>query len=620
MDKRSLLFLVSLTAAFFLVRLWFGSTAPSQPPVRPPAVETVAPVVEAPKPTSGTSETTTPTYFVLNNGYQQLVFSSIGGAIAEINLPFKSPQYPQSVVLPVEPDRKIEKQSPTTNLFPAVPALQADGKTLEPTSGQYYPLLRRFDRTQPQIPNAAHAAFALTTQYADFAALPYRVTSFTPTSITFESRQPHRIIRKTFSFPKDPARYPYCFDVEITIEGDRRDIWVTSGIPEIEMMSGASGAALKYRVVRGTRADVEKVDLPKTTFASSSIQPDWICNSNGFFGIIVDPLPGSSTGLSFALVPGSEAPSRLLALNTNEHHTAPETLPGYEAKFPLSSTEPTTHVRVFAGPLADSVLSTIDENSLSDSAKPTNYISCQTFHGWFAFISEPFAKFIFILMRFFYQLSGSWVLSIVLVTIVLRILLYPLNQWSIRSMRAMQEIGPKVKAIQEKYRKDPQRAQKEVMALYREKKVNPFSGCLPMLIQMPFLIGMFDLLRSSFELRGTPFIPGWINDLAAPDVLLEWSYHIPLIGNQLHVLPFILGGTMWLQQKLSSNLPKDPKEWTEQQRQQRAMGTIMTVVMTVLFYQFPAGLNIYWISSMVLGIFQQWWTNKKIASPSTKGE
>ena len=180
-------------------------------------------------------------------------------------------------------------------------------------------------------------------------------------------------------------------------------------------------------------------------------------------------------------------------------------------------------------------------------------------------------------------------------------------------MRAMQEIAPLVKAIQERHKKDPAKAQMEIMALYREKRVNPFSGCLPLLIQMPFLIGMFDLLRSSFELRGTPFIPGWIDDLSAPDVIFDWKYPIPLLGTQLHLLPFILGATMWWQQSLSSSLPKDPREWTDQQRQQRAMGTIMTVVMTLLFYHFPAGLNIYWISSMLLGIAQQWWTNRSLA-------
>lgn len=183
-----------------------------------------------------------------------------------------------------------------------------------------------------------------------------------------------------------------------------------------------------------------------------------------------------------------------------------------------------------------------------------------------------------------------------------------------RSMKKMQLVGPELKIIQEKYKKDPAKAREEMMKLYRLHGVNPFSGCVPLLIQMPFLIGMFDLLKSSFELRGASFIPGWINDLSAPDTLFSWNFSIPFIGNEFHLLPFILGGIMFVQQNMMSNLPKDPKEWTDQQRQQKSMGTIMTVMMTFLFYNFPSGLNIYWISSMVLAIIQQWWTNRSMTT------
>ncbi|MDB6081800.1 MAG: Membrane protein insertase YidC, partial [Chlamydiia bacterium] len=169
-----------------------------------------------------------------------------------------------------------------------------------------------------------------------------------------------------------------------------------------------------------------------------------------------------------------------------------------------------------------------------------------------------------------------------------------------------------VKAIQERHKKDPQKAQQEIVALYREYGVNPLSGCLPLLIQMPFLIGMFDLLKSAFELRGASFIPGWINDLSAPDVLFTWSYPLPLFGTEFHLLPFLLGGIMFVQQNMMSSMPTDKAQWTDQQRQQRAMGNMMTLVMAVMFYQFPSGLNIYWISSMALSMVQQWWTNRSM--------
>lgn len=123
---------------------------------------------------------------------------------------------------------------------------------------------------------------------------------------------------------------------------------------------------------------------------------------------------------------------------------------------------------------------------------------------------------------------------------------------------------------------------------------------------------MFDLLKTTYELRGVVFIPGWIDNLTSPDVLFTWGYHLPIFGNEFHLLPVLLGGIMYVQQNVMSTLPKDPSTWTDQQRQQRMMGNIMTVVMTVMFYNFPSGLNIYWISSMLLGILQQWWTTRSM--------
>ncbi len=215
-------------------------------------------------------------------------------------------------------------------------------------------------------------------------------------------------------------------------------------------------------------------------------------------------------------------------------------------------------------------------------------------------------------MELFYKLTSSWGISIILLTLALRVMLYPLNAWSIKSTIKMQEIAPKVSAIQERYKKEPKRAQQEIMNLYREKGVNPLSGCFPLLIQLPFLIGMFDLLKSTFELRGASFIPGWIDNLTAPDILFGWNYPVLFFGTDFHLLPFLLGGVMWAQQRFSASAPKDKSLMTDQQKQQKMMGNVMTVVFTVMFYHFPSGLNIYWLSSMSLGILQQWLMTRRM--------
>jgi len=446
------------------------------------------------------------------------------------------------------------------------------------------------------------------------AETPFDVKHFDDRSIVFESVQSHRRITKAYTLENaDRPEGPYCLNLDITIEGDNRGLWLTSGIPEVEWISGGTAPSLKYRLTRNQKSEVEKIDLPKDAATVTSVYLDWISNSNGFLGMIMDPLKDPEPGYRVQAVSGKVAPSRLIELADTNENFKPDSLPGYMTLLPLGKGAGKTTFRFFAGPFDSAILKQVDK-LYSDPATgySPDYIDSQTMHGWFTFISEPFAKFLFVLMNFFHTLTGSWALSIVLLTVCLRLMLYPLNAWSTKSMVKMQQIAPEVTALQEKYKKDPKKAQVEIMHLYREKGVNPASGCLPLLIQMPFLIGMFDLLKSSFALRGAPFIPGWIDDLTAPDVLFRWKTPIFFIGTEFHLLPILLGAVMFFQQRLMATGPKDPNLMTDQQRQQKMMGTVMTVVFTVMFYNFPSGLNIYWLSSMLLGMLQQWITAKRM--------
>jgi YidC/Oxa1 family membrane protein insertase len=630
MDRRTVFFLFSITFAFLTIRLGFHFfEGPKDRELRKPPQERVLETKEQPsyKKPLPLSEPQEPakalpsqdSYLILENSYQQLVISAKGGAIAELNLPFKSPTSPKSVVLPIEFDSLLNAQEPKICMFPLHEALAFNGKKIEPKKGGYYPLLRRSYSTFQLAPKLF--ACNVVSDYPEVAELNYEVKKHTERELILEASQPHRRITKRYILPENPNDLPYCFTLEVKIEGDSRGLYLTSGLPEIEWISGSSGAIIKYHVIRGNSSSVEKIDLPKEVFNLSSVAPDWVCNSNGFFGIILDPVNSTEAGFRVERIAGAKAPSRLFFLDRSSNRFPLNDLYAFNVLIPLKLSSETLIFRIFSGPFAESILKTVDNTyAKEDGGKDSDYLSCQTFHGWFAFISQPFAKFIFFLMKVFHTLFDSWALSIILVTIVLRVLLYPLNAWSLRSTKGMQIVGPQIKAIQERYKKDPQKSQQEILKVYKEHHVNPFSGCLPLIIQMPFLIGMFDLLKSAFELRGAAWIPGWINDLSAPDVLFSWNFSIPLIGNEFHLLPVFLGGIMYLQQNMMSGLPKDPQEWTDQQKQQRQMGTIMTVVMTVMFYQFPSGLNIYWISSMLLGIVQQWWTYRIMekAKQSTK--
>lgn len=554
-------------------------------------------------------------FYVLENAYMQLVFTNVGGAIAEINLPFQGKQDSKSVVKEIEFDREIAKESPNNARFPMHPYLASGSQETQTGKvGGYYPLLRRGTiGKKSHLLSPQYYALNIVSEYPEMAEMVYEVKEFTDTTLVFEATQPHRKITKTFTLSPEQSSAPYIFNATIKVEGDSRGLWVTSGIPEVEIMSNSSSPQIQYRLSRKGKSEVEKLDLPKAkeTVTVSSVMPDWVVNSNGYLGIILDPLSELSGGFRANGLQGETVPTRLAVIDPVYHPFPASKYPGYEVLIPLPTKGGESQFRVYAGPFEENTLKTVDK-IYSDPSIGYNpdYIACRSFYGWFSFISEPFAKFLFVVMRFFYTLTHSWAFSIILLTVFLRILLYPLNTWSIKSMRRMQQLSPQIQAIQQKYKKDPKKSQMEIMNLYREKKVNPFMGCLPILIQIPFLIGMFDLLKSSFQLRGAVFIPGWIDDLTAPDVLFQWQRPIFFIGNQFHLLPILLGIVMFFQQRLSSTAPKDPSQMTDQQRQQRAMGTIMTVVFTVMFYHFPSGLNLYWLSSMILGMGQQWLTNR----------
>lgn len=560
-------------------------------------------------------------FFVLENGVQQLVFSSRGGSLVELNLPFQDESNPESQVLEIGFDKAIVEETPYNAHFPAHPYFTPGASPAGPyvshekgELGGYYPLIRRSLQRRSatetvELEPAYYGLNVVSLNYPEVGELNYQVKHFSENQITFEAVQRHRRITKTFTL--DP-KVPYIIDLVVKVDRDSRELWLSSGVPEVEMISNASTPALKYRATRNQKAEVESISLPKDGTTMSDLYPDWICNSNGFFGIIMDSIDDMRPGFHAYHVAGNRLPSRLVELDQGKGRFKADALPGYQMLVPLPSKPGTSHFRIYAGPFAESSLKAADAAfSNPETGYNPDYMAAQSFHGWFRFISQPFAKFLFFLMKLFHRVTDSWALSIVLLTVVLRLMLYPLNNWSMKSMKRMQQIQPEVTAIQAKFKKDPKRAQMEVMQLYRTRGVNPLSGCLPMLIQIPFLIGMFDLLKSTFDLRGAPFIPGWIDDLAAPDVLFSWNTHIFFVGTELHLLPLLLGVVMFFQSRMSSTIPKD-QPLTEQQRQQKMMSNMMMVMFTVMFYNFPSGLNIYWLSSMILSMIQQWWVNRQL--------
>ena len=177
-------------------------------------------------------------------------------------------------------------------------------------------------------------------------------------------------------------------------------------------------------------------------------------------------------------------------------------------------------------------------------------------NGWyermFRFLTVPVLP----LLEFLYSMIPNYGIVIIIFSIIIKLLVFPLTKKSFVSMREMQKVQPLLAEIKEKYKGDAQRLNKETMKLYKEHGVNPLGGCLPTLLQFPFLISLFIVFRSTIQLRGAVFIPGWINDLSMPDTLFTLPFHIPLYGDQFNLLPILMALTMIFQSKMTMQDPK----------------------------------------------------------------
>ena len=222
--------------------------------------------------------------------------------------------------------------------------------------------------------------------------------------------------------------------------------------------------------------------------------------------------------------------------------------------------------------------------------------------GWFYFLTKP----LFNVIYFFSELSGNFGLAIIILTVITRIVFFPLANWSFISMAKMKMLQPEMTRIKELHKDDRAQQQQALMALYKKEKVNPISGCLPILIQIPFFFAIYKMLFVSIEMRHAPFY-GWIQDLAAKDPttifnlfgLIPWDPPSFMI---IGIWPILMGLTMYIQQKLNPS-PPDPI--------QARIFMFLPLFITILLAQFAAGLVIYWTTNNVLSIIQQWIINKR---------
>lgn len=212
-------------------------------------------------------------------------------------------------------------------------------------------------------------------------------------------------------------------------------------------------------------------------------------------------------------------------------------------------------------------------------------------------------------MELFYKLVPNWGVSIILMTILMRVVIFPLTKKSSEATHKMQEHAPKMQEIQEKYRGNPQKLNEELAKFYKESGYNPLSGCLPLLIQFPLIFAMYNLFNNYFEFRGALFIPGWIPDLSRGDSVMLFPFSLPFLGDNLRILPIIYV----VSQLLFGKVTQTPTG-NQQNSSMKFMMYGMPLVFFFLFYNAPAGLLLYWTFSNILTLGQQIIINRMMES------
>jgi len=268
---------------------------------------------------------------------------------------------------------------------------------------------------------------------------------------------------------------------------------------------------------------------------------------------------------------------------------------GYSATSDVLGGAGVTDYRLYIGPLKQEYIASLGggmDKKVGVATMPLGSV-----FGWFA-------KAIYGIMNAIYGVIPNYGVCILIIAMVTKAIFFPLTRKSSQSMRAMSELKPEMDALREKYKKDAQKMNTETMALYKKHGVNPLAGCLPLLVQLPVFWALYGVLRSAIELRQAPFML-WIDDLSAPDVLIDFGSLPAFLPDQLHVLPILMAGTTILMQQKTMTDPR-----------QKSLMYMMPVVMLLFFYNLPSGLNLYWTAQNLLAWAEQQIVKRK-AVPAT---
>lgn len=390
------------------------------------------------------------------------------------------------------------------------------------------------------------------------------------------------MISKTYTFKNDS----YMFSMEVELQNSARFItnfeyqlaWENS-LKLTEYRSDAEGSHAQAFSEMGDELeilDVTHKDEPLKSDLNGSTS--WVSSRIKYFTVFLIP-------------EGKKADGSYI---TGNYYELPKK--GFEKDYSIAlkmsiknSRSEKNKINIYLGPVDYEILKSYNMNLQS------------TMRFSLDFLVRPIAQYAILpFFLFLHKFISNWGLVIIVFSIFMKLILTPFTRYQMKSMKKMGELQPKMAALREKYKDEPQKQQQMLMKLYKDEKINPAGGCLPMLLQLPILYALFGVFNSTIEIRQAYF-GLWITDLSVPDVILQLPFTIPLFGiDYLSGLALLMGITMFIQQKMTV---KDPK--------QMAMVYIMPIMLTFLFTTLPAGLNLYYFMFNLLSIIEQYFVQRK---------
>jgi YidC/Oxa1 family membrane protein insertase len=390
----------------------------------------------------------------------------------------------------------------------------------------------------------------------------------------------------------------YLFQLDVTLDGRQSSIrsfdfqgaaYTLSFGPQMGPQFEKLDQRYEYRhyITYKGKLKNEKVNDNGPTVIST--QPSWAAIAGKYFTFIAYPYVNQfDMAFSTQAEPGLPAASRFLITRPSSNASV------IEDKY-----------QFYLGPKNQEILGKYNTVDNDWKLKDTGFIEVANTRGFLA----PLETLLKWMLMFFHRIVRNYGVAIILVTILVKALMFPLTKKGSESTMRMQSLSPKIKELQEKYKDNPQKMNAEMAAFYKKEGYNPLSGCLPMIIQIPIFFAMYNLFNSHFDLRGAMFIPGWIPDLSLPESVYNFApFTLPFLGwSDIRLLPFIYVGSQLLYGKVTQTPDQQGN------KQMKLMLYAMPIVFFFILYDVPSGLLLYWIMSNVLTMVQQVSINKYIA-------